>query len=179
MNEKEVKDQEKEELQQDSEQEKTKDVEQDETPENPAPSAEKGEPKAETNDALATRKFAEGAKKKEKEILSVLGVASIDEAKLLCQSAREQGANYKQLAAKSICVDLDVKKEFREDVIDIVKGKGLDITEENVKAILNKHPEWVLKADESGSPVVEIGKAGGKGQPEAANERELAKKLFR
>ena len=150
------------------------------TPENPAPVAEKEEPiKAESNDALATRKFAEGAKTKEKEILSILGVASVDEAKQLIQTAREQDTNYKLLAAKSICVDLDVKKEFREDVIDIVKGKGLEITEENVKAILSKHPEWVLNADESGSPVIEIGKAGGKGQPESINQKENAKKLFR
>lgn len=180
MNENEVKDQEvKEEVSNASEKEETKPVEQVETAENSAPVAEKEEPKAESNEALANRKFAEGAKKKEKEILSALGVASIEEAKTLIQSAKEQDTNYKVLAAKSICVDLDVKKEFREDVIDIVKGKGLEINEENVKAILSKHPEWVLKADESGSPVVEIGKTGGKGQPEDANEKELAKKLFR
>ena len=179
MNENEVKDQEaKEEVSKTSEKEQTKQEEQVESAEKSA-QAEKEEPKAESNEALATRKFAEGAKKKEKEILSTLGVASIDEAKALINTAKEQGANYKELAAKSICVDLDVKKEFREDVIDIVKGKGLDITEENVKAILAKHPDWVLKADESGSPVVEIGKTGGKGQPEAANEKEMAKKLFR
>lgn len=180
MNENEVKVQEKQEIpNNESEKEETKQVEQVETAEKSAPVVEKEEPKAESNEALANRKFAEGAKKKEKEILAILGVASIEEAKTLIQSAKEQDTNYKVLAAKSICVDLDVKKEFREDVIDIVKGKGLEINEENVKAILAKHPEWVLKADESGSPVVGIGKVGGKGQPEAPNEKEQAKKLFR
>lgn len=177
MNDNELKDQEIEE--ETSDEGEIKEPKQVEAPENPAPVAKKDEPKAESNEALATRKFAEGAKKKEKEILSTLGVASVDEAKQLIQTAREQDTNYKLLAAKSICVDLDVKKEFREDVIDIVKGKGLDITEENVKAILSKHPEWVLNADESGSPVIEIGKAGGKGQPESVNQKEQAKKLFR
>ena len=70
MNDNELKDQEIEE--ETSDEGEIKEPKQVEAPENPAPVAKKEEPKAESNEALATRKFAEGAKKKEKEILLLI-----------------------------------------------------------------------------------------------------------
>lgn len=136
----------------------------------------------EVNNDLATRKFAEGAKKKEREIFTALGVQSLDEAISLLTEAKKNAEELPKLAAKSICVDLNVRKEYQEDVIDICKGKGLAITEENIKAILSKHKGWCFNPKEEDARttrnIFEVGAVGGKGQPEDTAEREQVKRLF-
>lgn len=138
-----------------------------------------GKKETESNDALATRKFAEGAKKKEKEIFAACGVSSIDELVNLINQSKEQAKNYDELAAKAICTDLNVKKQYREDVIAIAKGKGLEITEENVRSVIESHPEWVVDEKENKTNVFSLGKTGGSSQPQDKQEREYVRNIFK
>lgn len=124
----------------------------------------------------ATRKFAEGANKAEKNIFAKFGVSSMEELEKKVNGSVSQ-TDYETLSAKVICSDLDIKKDYREDVIAIVKGKGLPITEESFKSVLSSHPEWKNDSEEN-SKTVKIGALGGKDKPDAPDERELAKKIF-
>jgi len=38
--------------------------------------------------------------------------------------------------------DLGIDKKYQEDVIALIKGKGLEISEETIGEIADKHPEW-------------------------------------
>lgn len=132
----------------------------------------------ETADQLANRKFAEGAKKKEKEICAMFNVASINDLKALVEGAPKK-ADYDSLMAKSICSDLDVKKDCKDDLIAIVKGKGLELTEDNIKSVLEKHPEWKVNSNDDRGRSLFIGKTGGKDKPAEPNEKDEARKLFK
>ena len=43
--------------------------------------------------------------------------------------------------------DLGIDKKYQEDVIALIKGKGLEINEETISEIAEKHPEWKVDAD--------------------------------
>lgn len=124
----------------------------------------------------ATRKFAEGASKAEKNIFAKFGVANMEELEKKVNGSVSQ-TDYETLSAKVICGDLDIKKGYRDDVIAIVKGKGLPITEESFKSVLASHPEWKNDSEDN-SKTVKIGAIGGKDKPDAPDEKELAKRIF-
>ena len=132
-----------------------------------------------------TNKFAEGAKKAEKTLLEELGLKSKDELKELLSKIKEEPkaeetvqqlkAELTEIKALNIIKDEDIKKEYQGDVIALLKGKGLDLTEENIKAEIAKHPEWKKEASAGAK---EFGTAGGKGDPSQPDEKEQARKLF-
>ena len=43
--------------------------------------------------------------------------------------------------------DLGIDKKYQEDVIALIKGKGLEINEETISEIAEKHPEWKINED--------------------------------
>ena len=43
--------------------------------------------------------------------------------------------------------DLGIDKKYQEDVIALIKGKGLEINEETISEIAENHPEWKVDAD--------------------------------
>ena len=43
--------------------------------------------------------------------------------------------------------DLGIDKKYQEDVIALIKGKGLEINEETITEVANKHLEWKVDAD--------------------------------
>ena len=43
--------------------------------------------------------------------------------------------------------DLGIDKKYQEDVIALIKGKGLEINEETITDIAENHPEWKVDAD--------------------------------
>ena len=43
--------------------------------------------------------------------------------------------------------DLGIDKKYQEDVIALIKGKGLEINEETITDIAENHPEWKIDAD--------------------------------
>lgn len=126
---------------------------------------------------LAQRKYAEGAKKATKALFDKYGVKDESELDAKVNGAISK-ADFDSLNAKVICSDLGVSKEYRDDVIAIAVGLGKPITEESIKEILSRHPEWTSASD-ANSPIKKLGDATGKDKPAEPNERELARKLFR
>ena len=51
--------------------------------------------------------------------------------------------------------ELNVKEANKQDVLDILRGRGLEINEENISKIVNSHPEWIIPKEKNG--VVEMG----------------------
>lgn len=153
-----------------------------------------------TKEELAERynnKFAEGARKAEKSILEELGVKSLDELKSKVGVKSTEDVNEKHeasnndntdveemkkeiatLKALNACNELSVKKEFQEDVLSIIRGKGLEVTEENIKATVEKHPHFIQKKDEGQSGVNKLGGTNGENKPQPVSELEQARKIF-
>lgn len=80
--------------------------------------------------------------------------------------------------AMNYATDNNIKPEFKEDLVAIIKGKGLEATPENVKKEADKHPEWKYSADGENGGVKPLGSTGGANTPPAVSEREAAAKLF-
>lgn len=83
------------------------------------------------------------------------------------------------LKAEKIASTLGVKASYTEDVVALVRGKGLELNEENLKKEVEKHPEWKQSASEEGGGVFQLGGVGGKTVPGPAGEKEQAQKLFK
>lgn len=43
--------------------------------------------------------------------------------------------------------DLGIDKKYHEDIFALLKGKNMEITEENITEIAEAHPEWKVDAD--------------------------------
>lgn len=82
------------------------------------------------------------------------------------------------LKGEKLALKQGVKPDYAEDAVAILKGKGLEISEANMKAIVEKHPEWKMSNDTQGSGVAPLGSTGGKSNPPAVNEQEQAAKMF-
>ena len=82
------------------------------------------------------------------------------------------------LKGEKLALKQGVKPEYAEDAVAILKGKGLEVSEANMKAIVEKHPEWKMSNDTQGSGVAPLGSTGGKSNPPAVNEQEQAAKMF-
>jgi hypothetical protein len=130
-------------------------------------------------------KFAEGAKKAEKSFLDEFGVKSKDELKAKINGNSKPAESSEELIkvkseltemkALNACKDLDVKKEFQPDVIALLKGKGKELTEENITEEVKKHPEWIKSQEQPGAR--DFGGAAGKKNPNV-DEKEQARKLM-
>ena len=51
--------------------------------------------------------------------------------------------------------ELNVKEANKQDVLDLLRGRGLEINEENISKIVIAHPEWIIPKEKNG--VVEMG----------------------
>ena len=126
-------------------------------------------------------------KKAEKTLLEEFGVKTKEELKTkLNPQAKADEPNedviklrkeLTEMKALNVCKDEEIKKEYQADVIALLKGKGLELTEENIKAEITKHPEW-KKKEEPTPGAKEFGANGGKKDPGAPDEKEQARKLF-
>jgi len=43
--------------------------------------------------------------------------------------------------------DLGIDRKYQEDVIALIKGKGLEVSEETISEIAENHPEWKIDAE--------------------------------
>lgn len=83
------------------------------------------------------------------------------------------------LRGEKLALKQGVKADYAEDVVAILKGRGLEINKENVKAIVDKHPEWKASNDKGeGSGAKPLGSTSGENTPPAASEKEQTRKLF-
>lgn len=84
------------------------------------------------------------------------------------------------LRGEKLALKQGVKTDYAEDAVAILKGKGLEINEANMKSIVDKHPEWKTSNDEKseGGGAKPLGSAGGKSTPPATDEATQAAKMF-
>ena len=54
--------------------------------------------------------------------------------------------------------NLNVIEAKKGDVLDLLRGKGLDFNEENITKIVKDHPEWITPKESKG--IVEMGQTG-------------------
>ena len=54
--------------------------------------------------------------------------------------------------------NLNVIENKKSDVLDLLRGKGLEINEENISKIVKDHPEWITPKEQKG--IVEMGQTG-------------------
>ncbi len=81
-----------------------------------------------------------------------------------------------QLKAEKLAVKL-VDSKYSEDLVAMVKGKGLEVTESNFQEVLKKYPEW-LKSNQANQQTVVIGGNAGETNPGQPNAQERARGLF-
>ena len=81
-----------------------------------------------------------------------------------------------QLKAEKMAGKL-VDSRFAEDLVAMIKGKGLEITESNFQEVLKKYPEW-LKSNQANQQTVVIGGNAGETNPGEPNAQEQARGLF-
>ena len=51
--------------------------------------------------------------------------------------------------------ELNVIEAKKGDVLDLLRGKGLEINEENITKVVDEHPEWITPKEKKG--IVEMG----------------------
>lgn len=113
------------------------------------------------------------------------GVASDEELDGLIVKGQEHSALQEQLSAREEELAVfkaqktlrlnKVRGDKADDVIALLKGKNLPITEENVKEVLDSHPEWKRKRKQKA--VANIGATQPKEKP--LDEKEIARSFFR
>lgn len=88
-------------------------------------------------------KFAEGAKKAEKNLIEEFGFESKEDFKKALETAKELQSKYdeasselSQLKAEKMVISAGGSADIAENVIALVKGKGQELSEENIKAAL-------------------------------------------
>ena len=101
-------------------------------------------------EARFKNKFAEGAAKERKRLLEEMGITSVEEAKAYklklteaetkmleyenqIKEATQKLTNYE---AERLALKSGASQEMAENAVALVKGKGLEITEENIKKAL-------------------------------------------
>lgn len=73
-------------------------------------------------------------------------------------------------------VNNNIDQDKKDDILALFKGKGLEFTEENLKELLPKHPEW-LKKSENIATISNLGKDHETKNKEI-DKKEIAKKMF-
>ena len=85
----------------------------------------------------------------------------------------------KALKAEKTVRSFGVKDSYAEDLIALVRGKGLELTEDNLKKEADKHPEWKTSSDEdTSSGAKPLGSTSGKTTPPAVDEEANVRKMF-
>jgi hypothetical protein len=83
------------------------------------------------------------------------------------------------LKGEKLALKQGIKPDYTEDAVALLKGKGLEINEANMKSIIEKHPEWKLSSDPNeGTGAKPLGATGGKNTPPAVDEATQAAKMF-
>jgi len=145
--------------------------------ETPTPDVEK-ETKTFTQDEInaliaerATRAEESGFKKALKEA----GFETKEELKAYIETSKKELSNYKFIDA---CNENKLSVEKLDDVKDLLKGKGLLATPENIKMIADTHPEWARGKREPALSPRDIGTAPKIVPPTVDEEYEKGKEYF-
>ena len=136
-----------------------------------------------TQAELETRlnnKFAEGARKAQEGKLTnnpanQQKVSTGENVGEDVKALRDEIATFK---AEKTALSLGINPSYSEDLVALCKGKGLELTEENLKKEADKRPEWKLQNNGEGGGVKILGSTAGKTATPPADEKELAAKMF-
>lgn len=95
--------------------------------------------------------FAEGQRKASKNVNEGLKTENQDLMNRLATLENEllMQKHFAKLSA------LNVKENNKQDVLDLLRGRGLEINEENISKIVEAHPEWITPKEQKG--IVEMG----------------------
>jgi len=166
---------------------------------NPAKTEEEDKNKTENNEETVTitkvelekrlnNKFAEGARKAQQDKLDVNSTEPNKTSTGENNSQKQPDNNneissikeeLKVLKAEKAVRSFGVKDSYAEDLIALVRGKGLELTEDNLKKESDKHPEWKTSSDEdNGSGAKALGSTSGKTNPPAVDEEAQIRKAF-
>ena len=98
--------------------------------------------------------FAEGQRKASKNVNEGLKTENQDLMNRLA-SLENELAMQKHFQTLN---NLNVIESKKTDVLDLLRGKGLDFNEENITKIVKDHPEWITPKEQKG--IVEMGQTG-------------------
>lgn len=98
--------------------------------------------------------FAEGQRKASKNVNEGLKTENQDLMNRLA-SLENELAMQKHFQTLN---NLNVIESKKTDVLDLLRGKGLDFNEENIAKIVKDHPEWITPKEQKG--IVEMGQTG-------------------
>lgn len=163
---------------------KDKDKEQNPNP-NPAPSDEKITlTKAELEEKLK-QKYAEGARKASEGKITPNLQEGANPPQAQNPPAVDKLAELEkevsQLRGEKLALNAGIDATFCEDAIALLRGKGLEINDANVKQIAEKHPEWKKQTNPANGGeggTLPLGGVGGKQNPPTPEEKTQARKLF-
>lgn len=121
---------------------------------------EEKQPKLFTEEEVAEIKknaIAEGMRKASKkqetqsnEELETLKTSLSEKESLIAEKQQQMDELNQELTAiKQInkMEDLGIDKKYREDVIALIKGKGLEVSEETIVEVAENHPEWKIDSE--------------------------------
>ena len=115
--------------------------------------------------------FAEGQRKASKNVNTDLSNEN-QELKTRLTQIENELAMQKHFQKLS---ELNVIESKKSNVLDIIRGRGLEINEENIQKVIDENPEWITPKEKKG--IVEIGQSEDttkKSQEEIDNARIMA-----
>lgn len=89
-----------------------------------------------------------------KEVLKETGFDSKDNLKSYLETSKEELSNYKFTDA---CNENKISAERFDDVKALLKGKGLEVNEENIAEVAKTHPEWRREKRKPALEPIDIG----------------------
>jgi len=108
-------------------------------------------------DEIKKNAIAEGMRKASKQQatqqndeLDKLNASLTEKDNLLAEKENQMNELNKELTAiKQVnkMNDLGIDKKYHEDVFALLKGKGMEINDENIIEICNSHPEWKVEQE--------------------------------
>lgn len=100
--------------------------------------------------AEGMRKASKSQETSNNEELEKLNASLSEKDNLLAEKDKALEESQRELTAiKQVnkMTDLGIDKKYHEDIFALLKGKGMEITEENITEIAEAHPEWKVDAD--------------------------------
>jgi len=130
-------------------------------------------------DSLFNTKVQERLAKKDRSILDKYGVASYEELDSKFSKFDELSSKNKELATTLAFKENNIVPERYDDIKAIFKGKGLELTKENLVSQLETHPEWLgEKKRDSSTSIEKVGSSKESSMSNDESEKNMASKLF-
>ena len=100
--------------------------------------------------AEGMRKASKNQETQSNEELEKLNASLTEKDNLIAEKDKALEESQRELTAiKQVnkMNDLGIDKKYHEDIFALLKGKGMEITEENIVEMCNNHPEWKVEQE--------------------------------